>query len=44
VQTKEKWKVELEGIFPYNLGDGVQPISEQEMLTVGPNKALLLQM
>jgi hypothetical protein len=44
VQTKEWWNAELKGIFPYNLGEGVRPISEQMKLAVGSSKALLLQM
>jgi len=44
VQTKEWWDIEIEGIVPYNLGDGVWPISEQVKLAVGSNEALLLQM
>jgi hypothetical protein len=44
VQTKEWWNAELKGIFPYNLGDGVRPISKRTKLAVGSNKAFLLQM
>jgi hypothetical protein len=44
VQTKEWWDAELKGIVPYNLGDGVWPISERAKLAVGSNEALLLQM
>jgi hypothetical protein len=44
VQAKEWWNVELKGIVPYNLSDGVRPISEWVKLAVGPNEALLLQM
>jgi hypothetical protein len=44
VKTKEWWNIELEGIVPYSLGDGVWPILEQEKLAVGSNEALLLQM
>ena len=44
VQTKERWNVELKGIVPYNLGDGVRTISEQAKLLMGSNNALLLQM
>ena len=44
VQTKEWWNIELEGIVPYSLGDGVRRISEWANLAVGSNEALLLQM
>ena len=44
VQTKESWNIELEGIFPDSLGDGVWPISEWVELAVGSSEALLLQM
>ena len=44
VQTKDWWNTDLEGIFPYNLSDGVQPISERAKLAVGSSEALLLQM
>ena len=44
VQTKEMWNVELEGVVPYHLGDGVWPISEHMKLAVGSSKVLLLQM
>jgi hypothetical protein len=44
VQTKEWWNVELKGILPYSLGEGVWPISKWTKLTVGSSKALLLQM
>jgi hypothetical protein len=44
VQTKEWWNVELKGILPYYLGEGVRPISEWTKLAVGSSKALLLQM
>ena len=44
MQTKEWWNAELKGIFPYNLGEGVRPISEWTKLAVGSNEALLLQM
>jgi hypothetical protein len=44
VQTKEWWNAELKGIFLYNLGEDVQPISERMKLAVGSSKALLLQM
>ena len=44
VQTNEWWNIELEGIVPYNLGDGVWPILEQVNLAVGSSEALLLQM
>ena len=44
VQTKELWNIELEGIVPYNLGDGVWPISERANLAVGSSEALLLKM
>ena len=44
LQTKEWWNTKLEGIVPYNLGDGVWPTSEQEKLTVGSSEVLLLQM
>ena len=42
VQTKEWWKIELEGIVPNSLGDGVWSISEWEKLAVGSNEVLLL--
>ena len=44
VQNKEWWNNELEGIIPYSLGDGVQPVSERAKLAVGSSEALLLQM
>ena len=44
VKTKEWWNNELEGIVPYNLGDGVRPVSERAKLAVGSSEALLLQM
>jgi hypothetical protein len=44
VQTKEWWNAEIKGIFPYNLGEGVRPISEWTKLAVGSSEALLLQM
>jgi hypothetical protein len=44
VQTKEWWNVELKGIFPYSLGEGVRPILEWMKLVVGSSEALLLQM
>ena len=44
VHTKEWWNTELEGIVPYNLGDGVRPVSEWAKLAVGSSDALLLQM
>ena len=44
VQTKECWNIELKGNVPYNLGDGVRPISEQANLAVGSSEALLLEM
>jgi hypothetical protein len=44
VQTKEWWNAELKDIFPYNLGDVVQPISKRTKLAVGSSEALLLQM
>jgi hypothetical protein len=44
VQTKEWWNVELKGIFPYSLGEGVWPISKRTKLAVGSSKAFLLQM
>jgi hypothetical protein len=44
VQTKEWWNAELKGIFPYNLGEGVRPISERTKLVVGSSEVLLLQM
>ena len=44
VQTKEWWNIELEGIVPYSLGDGVRPISERVKLAVGSSEVLLLQM
>ena len=44
VQTKEWWNIDLEGIVPYSLGDGVRPVSEQAKLVVGSIEALLLQM
>ena len=43
VKTKEWWNTELEGIVPYNLGDGVRPISEWVNLAVGSSKALHLK-
>jgi hypothetical protein len=44
VQTKEWWNVELKGIFPYSLGEGVWPISKRTKLVVGSSEVLLLQM
>ena len=44
MQTKEWWNVELEGIFPYSLGDGVRPVSERVKLAVRSSEVLLLQM
>jgi hypothetical protein len=44
VQTKEWWNAELKGIFPYSLGEGVQPISKWTNIAVGSSEALLLQM
>jgi hypothetical protein len=44
VQTKEWWNVELKGIFPYSLGEGVRPISKRMKILVGSSEALLLQM
>ena len=44
VQTKEWWNIELEGIFPNILGDGVWPISERVKLGAGSTEALFLQM
>ena len=44
VQTKEWWNTELEGIVPYNIGDGLWLVSEQAKLAVGSSEALLLQM
>jgi hypothetical protein len=44
VQTKEWWNVELKGIFPYSLGEGVWPILKRMKLAVGSNEAFLLQM
>ena len=44
VQTKEWWNIELEGIVPYSLGDGVRPVSEWAKLVVGSSEAPLLQM
>ena len=44
VQAKEQWNAKLEGIVPYILGDGVQPISEWVKLVRVSNKELLLQM
>jgi len=44
MQTKEKWDVELEGITPHSLGDGVWPILEWVKLTLGSNEALLMHM
>ena len=44
VQTKEWWNTELEGIVPYNLGDGVRHILEWENIAVGSSEAILLQM
>ena len=43
MQTKEWWNTKLEGIVPYNLGDGVRPILERAKLAVGSSEALLLQ-
>ena len=43
VQTKEWWNTKLEGIVPYNLGDGVRPMLERVKLVVGSNEALILQ-
>ena len=44
VQTKEWWNIELKGIVPYSLGDGLWPISERAKLAVGSSEVLLLQM
>jgi hypothetical protein len=44
VQTKEWGNVELKGIFPYYLGEGVWPISKRTKLAVGSSEAFLLQM
>ena len=44
VHTNEFWNGELNGIVPYNLGDGVWPISKRVKLVVGYREALLLQM
>ena len=44
VQTKEWWNTELEGIVPYSLGDGLQPVLEWAKLAVGSSEVLLLQM
>ena len=44
VQTREWRNTKLEGIVIYNLGDGVQPVSEWAKLAVGSSEALLLQM
>ena len=44
MQTKEWWNVELKGIFPYSLGEGVRPISKRTKLAMGSSEALLLQM
>jgi hypothetical protein len=44
VQTKEWWNVELKGIFPYSLREGVWPISKRTKLALGSSKAFLLQM
>ena len=44
VKTKEWWNVELKGIVPYSLSDGVRPISKLAKLAMGSNEALLLQM
>ena len=44
VQTKELWNTKLEGIVPYNLGDGVRPVLEWANLAVGSSEVLLLQM
>ena len=44
VQTKERWDVEIEGFVTDNLGDGLWPISKQDNIAMGPNKAFLLQM
>ena len=44
MQTKEWWNTKLESIVPYNLGDGVRPVSEQAKLAVRSSEALLLQM
>ena len=44
VQTKEWWNNEFEGIVPYNIHDGVRPVSERAKLAVRSSEALLLQM
>jgi hypothetical protein len=44
VQAKEWWNIELEGIAPYSIGDGVWLISERAKLAVGSGEVLLLQM
>ena len=44
VPTKEWWNTKLKGIVPYNLGDGVWPVSEQVKLAVESSEGLLLQM
>jgi hypothetical protein len=44
VQTKEWWNADLKGIFPYNLGEGVGPISKRTKLAVGSSDTFLLQM
>jgi hypothetical protein len=44
MQTKEWWNAELKGIFPYSLGECVQPILKRTKLAVGSSEVLLLQM
>ena len=44
VQTKEWWNIELEGIVPYSLGDGVRSVLERAKLTVGSSEELLMKM
>ena len=43
VLTKEWWNIELKGIVPDNLGDGVRPMPNWVKLSMGSSEALLLQ-
>jgi hypothetical protein len=43
VQAKERRNVELKGIIPHGLGDGVYPITEWVKLSMGSCKAFFLQ-
>jgi hypothetical protein len=43
VQAKEGGNVELKSIVTHNLGDGVRSIVECMKLSMGPYKALFLQ-